>query len=141
MTTSAGLSVACDRTNGANPVAPVAPARESAAKLRTAVAPFLAGRGQLAVTSFEPTGSADALEAAAFAKKYAERLASKPNIFGKVRVLVITSPAAISLGPDGSADLVVTFRNFHNWVKAGIAADILTGVQGVQGVLSVRVNG
>jgi predicted methyltransferase/ABC-type nitrate/sulfonate/bicarbonate transport system substrate-binding protein len=88
------------------------------------LAPLLAENGSLAVTSFEPDGPPDA-EATHFAKKYADRLASKPDVFGKVQTRIIASPTAISLGPDGSADLVVTFRNFHNWVKDGIAGNVL----------------
>jgi predicted methyltransferase len=30
----------------------------------------------------------------------------------------------VSLGPDASADLVLTFRNVHNWIEAGYAENV-----------------
>ncbi len=46
----------------------------------------------------------------------------------------------IQLGPDGSADMVVTFRNIHNWIPAGTAPTVFAvakvlkpgGVYGVE---------
>lgn len=91
------------------------------------LAPVLAAKGSLTVTSPAAKPGADAsVELARAAQKYAERLAARPDVFGRVQVRTVDAPGAISLGPDGSADLVVTFRNFHNWVKAGITADVLS---------------
>jgi len=88
------------------------------------LAPVLAEKGKLVVTSFDPNGPPDAY-ATKSAKKYADRLASKPNLFAKVQVDVVRPPDELSLGPDGSADMVLTFRNFHNWVRDGIADKVL----------------
>jgi predicted methyltransferase len=60
------------------------------------LAPVLAGRGKLACA---PAG--DDLR---------RRLASSP-FFARVEARDFAS-----LGPDGSADMVVTFRNVHNWI-------------------------
>jgi predicted methyltransferase len=95
------------------------------------LAPLLAEKGRLTVVSPEvkaagaPGSPADF--AALAAKKYADRLSASPTIFGKVSVLTIDSSTDFSLGPDDSADLVVTFRNFHNWVHDGITARVLGG--------------
>jgi predicted methyltransferase/ABC-type nitrate/sulfonate/bicarbonate transport system substrate-binding protein len=94
------------------------------------LAPFVADKGTLTVISPEPKPPADAAADAAapealFAKKYADRLAASPGVFGKVRVRSVDAATAFSLGRDGSADAVVTFRNFHNWVKAGITPNVL----------------
>jgi predicted methyltransferase len=83
------------------------------------LAPLLAEKGKLVVTNMDPNGPSES------AKSYAARLASKPNDFAKVDVKLINPPADISLGADGSADAVVTFRNFHNWVRDGIADKVL----------------
>ena len=93
------------------------------------LAPFLAEKGHLTVTSPEPKapgapGSPTAF-AALGAKKYAERLSGSPTVFGKVSVRTFGPSSGFSLGPDASADLVVTFRNFHNWVHDGIAGRLL----------------
>ena len=91
------------------------------------LAPFLAEKGALAVISPEPKAEADggANLAAQLVAKYNERLAASPAVFSKMRAHAIDTATPFSLGPDQSADAVVTFRNFHNWVKAGIAARVL----------------
>jgi predicted methyltransferase len=84
------------------------------------LAPLLAEKGKLTVTSMDPAGPPDD-HGAQMARQYAARLASKPNVFGHVEVRVIHPPTDLTLGPDGSADAVLTFRNVHNWVGGGIA--------------------
>jgi predicted methyltransferase len=84
------------------------------------LAPVLAEKGKLVVTNLDPNGPADD-HSTQMAKQYAARLASKPNDFARVDVRVIHPPADVTLGPDGSADAVLTFRNVHNWVGDGIA--------------------
>ncbi|MEH2414927.1 class I SAM-dependent methyltransferase [Nostoc sp.] len=81
------------------------------------LAPFLAAKGQLIVTSFAPSTSKPALAFQAL-------LADHPEIFGKVKVSQINPPNEITLAPDNSVDMVVTFRNIHNWVKAGYAEQV-----------------
>jgi predicted methyltransferase len=84
------------------------------------LAPVVAEKGKLVVTNMDPNGAADD-HSTQMAKQYAARLAAKPSDFSRVEVCVIHPPADITLGPDGSADAVLTFRNVHNWVGAGIA--------------------
>jgi predicted methyltransferase len=83
------------------------------------LAPFLAEKGKLVATNLDPSGNGES------AKTYAARLAASPNDFGKVDVKIIHPPTDVTLGADGSADAVLTFRNFHNWVHDGIADKIL----------------
>jgi predicted methyltransferase len=86
--------------------------------------PLLAEKGKLVATNMDPAGPPDD-HSAQMARQYVARLAAKPNDFGKVDVRVLRPPADLTLGPDGSADAVLTFRNFHNWVGAGIAEKVL----------------
>ena len=51
---------------------------------------------------------------------YRGMLSAAPELYGKVSLSVI-SPASRQIAPPGSADLVLTFRNVHNWAKAGTA--------------------
>jgi predicted methyltransferase/ABC-type nitrate/sulfonate/bicarbonate transport system substrate-binding protein len=90
------------------------------------LAPFLADKGALTVVNPESKPPADAgAPEALLAKKYADRLAASPGVFGKVQVRSVNPATSFSLGADGSADVVVTFRNFHNWVKAEITPKVL----------------
>lgn len=49
---------------------------------------------------------------------FREKLASGRAIYGNAQINAY-DPASPTFAPAGSADLVVTFRNVHNWAKAG----------------------
>lgn len=51
---------------------------------------------------------------------YRAMLAGAPDLYGKTKIAVMTPPD-IQVAPAGTADLVLTFRNVHNWAKAGTA--------------------
>jgi len=53
-------------------------------------------------------------------KSYRAMLAARPDLYGKVKLSVL-SPGSMRVAPPGSADMVLTFRNVHNWAKAGTA--------------------
>lgn len=71
--------------------------------------------------------------------KLRDKLAARPDVYGDA-TLVEIDPKAPVIGEPGSADVVLTFRNVHNWVMAGNEAamfqsfhDVLTpgGMLGV----------
>ncbi|HVY05369.1 MAG TPA: methyltransferase [Burkholderiales bacterium] len=51
---------------------------------------------------------------------YRSMLATSPGLYGNVKLSVL-APGALVVAPPASADLVLTFRNVHNWAKAGTA--------------------
>ncbi|WP_246828923.1 class I SAM-dependent methyltransferase [Synechococcus sp. PCC 7502] len=83
------------------------------------LAPFLRDRGKLIVTNFDPTKSKPA-------KAFQDKLAASPDIFGKVKVVTIDPPQRLNLAPDNSVDVVLTFRNIHNWIISGYADKVYT---------------
>lgn len=48
-------------------------------------------------------------------KDYRAKLASRSDLYGKVQVTAL-GPEGHDIAPPGSVDLVVTFRNIHNWM-------------------------
>ena len=44
---------------------------------------------------------------------------STPDVYGDVIITALDFPYELEIAPPGSADLVVTFRNAHNWVGRG----------------------
>lgn len=52
---------------------------------------------------------------------YLAMLEAKPELYKSVEVTEFYPPAKVSAGPAASADHVLTFRNVHNWMKAGYA--------------------
>ncbi len=85
------------------------------------LAPYLRKKGHYiaAMSLPERSGDQDAQDSA---QKTLDALRTKfakdPDVYENAQVLEF-EPAAPVLGPPGSADAVLTFRNVHNWVMAG----------------------
>src|SRR5258708_37950782 len=77
------------------------------------LAPVLAERGNLGVTTADPNGPSES-ESTRNANALLARFASSPNSIGHVHAVVVDWRADASLGPAGSADMGLTFRNAHN---------------------------
>lgn len=60
--------------------------------------------------------------------RIAARLASDPTLYGKVIVTELVPPEKVEISPAGSVDMVVSFRNFHNWQSGGYERDVLKAV-------------
>jgi predicted methyltransferase len=59
-------------------------------------------------------------------KGFDAMLAGKPELYGKVIKTKLLAPGYVDIAPKGSADMVLTFRNVHNWAKAGNADAMFT---------------
>jgi predicted methyltransferase len=91
------------------------------------LAPMLADKGKLVVTSLDPNGPQDK-PGFKGAHDLQERFKAQADIFGKVQTARIDPPNAWPLGPDNSADMVVTFRSVHDWVRDGFADKVFTAM-------------
>jgi predicted methyltransferase len=83
------------------------------------LAPYLHDRGKYyaAIEAADVAGaSREARENAAYLRK---RIADDPAHFGKVIVTELHPPQLTEICPPGTADVVLTFRNVHNWIAAG----------------------
>jgi predicted methyltransferase len=78
-------------------------------------------------------------------KAYQERFAARPEIYGKIELTSFAQDAK-ELAPSGSVDMVVTFRNIHNWMAGGWAPQAFAAMYkalkpgGVLGVVEHRGN-
>jgi predicted methyltransferase len=82
------------------------------------LAPLLAARGKLYAAMMPPQPGNEYVTASL--KSFADKLAARPDLYGKVEVTAL-GPGKFSIAPPGSADLVVTFRNIHNWMGLDFA--------------------
>jgi predicted methyltransferase len=84
------------------------------------LAPYLHDTGRyyaaIATTDVAAASNEDK-EDAAFLRK---RIADDQAHFGKVIVTEFHAPQRPETCPPGTADVVLTFRNVHNWIEAGI---------------------
>gem|GEM_PF-36433 len=54
-------------------------------------------------------------------RAFENKLAAHPEIYDAVQVTELSVPEQTRIAPPGSADLVLTFRNVHNWMKGDYA--------------------
>lgn len=50
-------------------------------------------------------------------RAYNKKIADNPQVYGAVEVTYLTPPKYTVIAPAGTADLVLTFRNVHNWLR------------------------
>jgi predicted methyltransferase len=81
------------------------------------LAPLLKDRGRLYAAHLDPASSEYARRTV---DDFRAKLAARPDLYDKVVVTTLAAPPASNeIAPAGSADLVVTFRNLHNWMMFG----------------------
>lgn len=81
------------------------------------LAPYLAERGRLYEALPNPAASDEARNGNA---ALAAKMAAAPAIYGEVIATTLDGDRE-AIAPDGTADLVLTFRNLHDWVPSGKA--------------------
>jgi predicted methyltransferase len=74
------------------------------------LAPFLYAHGHLIEATPPGRGNAPS--------HFEQKLKAAPKVYGHVaKVLPFAPPEHVDMGPDGSADMVLTFRNTHDWLN------------------------
>lgn len=106
------------------------------------LAPLLRDQGQLYAAHMDATASAYAKNLTA---GFREKLASRPDLYGKVNVTTLAAGKS-EIAPPGSIDMVVTFRNLHNWMMFGWQREAFAAMYqalkpgGVLGIVEHRGN-
>jgi predicted methyltransferase len=113
------------------------------------LAPYLREQGRYVAAVVDPAAYEPGRQRDYYAKSREDLealFAGAPTQFSRARV-VAYDPKAPSFGAPGSADVVLTFRNVHNWRMAGQAEGMFKGFfevlkpGGVLGVVEHRANG
>ena len=81
------------------------------------LAPFLRDTGKLYAANYDPESENEYFRGNA--NRLLEKFKADPAIYGQVIATVFVPPAKLEAAPPGSADLVLTFRNLHNWMEQG----------------------
>ncbi|WP_049721238.1 class I SAM-dependent methyltransferase [Gilvimarinus polysaccharolyticus] len=81
------------------------------------LAAYLRDSGTYYAAHFDPNSEVGYFKRSreAFGKKMAEH----PERYDQVKLSVFNPPAQYDIAPEGSADVVLTFRNAHNWYMNG----------------------
>jgi predicted methyltransferase len=80
------------------------------------LAPVLRHEGKLMAATYGDTGDSSEYRTRSH-RAYMEKLAARPDVYDAVEVITFWPAEAVSLGPDNSADLVLTFRNIHSMIR------------------------
>ena len=81
--------------------------------------PYLREHGKYYAAIEAPDVAGASKEAKDDAALLRKRVADDPARFGKVIVTALQPPQLTEICPPGTADVVLTFRNVHNWIEAG----------------------
>ncbi len=78
------------------------------------LAPAVKDKGQYHAAGFVDDGNAWRKQRI---QEFSEKLKAAPEIYGKVKVTTLGTTKSHAIVPANSADMVLTFRNVHNWMK------------------------
>lgn len=107
------------------------------------LAPFLKGSG--AYYAAHRNRDTDNKRLLKFIARYDAKLAAQPEIYGETIVTQLSRKKG-AIAPPASADLVLTFRNVHNWMKHGFEAHVFDAMYtalkpgGILGVVEHRAD-
>jgi predicted methyltransferase len=106
------------------------------------LAPLLRDKGHLYAATLDASSGEYAKNVV---ETYRSKLQLRPDLYGKVTLTTLAAPPAKNeIVPPGSADLVLTFRNLHNWMMFGWERDALAAMHaalkpgGVLGIVGHR---
>jgi len=78
------------------------------------LAPYLRDEGTYIAAGWDPESEIPFIKNAAAA--YQEKLQSNPAVYDKVQLGILMAPDHLEPATPGTVDLVLTFRNIHNWM-------------------------
>jgi len=81
------------------------------------LAPYLRDAGHYIAAAYSENSPTEYRRG--YTANFKKKLAADPARFGKVQLTVFEPPDNLSYAQAGSADLVLTFRNLHNWLSYG----------------------
>lgn len=107
------------------------------------LAPLLKGKGSYYAAHY-------GLNAGAYSRRslgrYLSKLGENNDVYGEVVVTTLAPPESVVIAPEGSADMVLAFRNVHSWMNAGTLAETFSAAYaalkpgGVFGVVQHRAS-
>lgn len=81
------------------------------------IAPYVRGQGRFIAAGFDPDSEIEFVRNGA--AKFQAKLDANPELYDHVELAVLMPPDKLELAPPDSLDLILTFRNIHNWMPRG----------------------
>lgn len=108
------------------------------------LAPYLKDKGLYIAAGFDE--KSDVKYYARSAKMFNEKLASDKENYGKVNVSIMEPPKKMAYAKPNTADMIVTFRNTHSWLRRDNAEVVFKSIfdtlkpNGILGLVQHRAN-
>jgi predicted methyltransferase len=83
------------------------------------LAPYLREHGKLILAASDPTSASEPQRRSA--ARLQQKLDAQPEVYDKVRMGVFEPPSAFDFAAENSVDMVLSFREVHNWMPLGEA--------------------
>ncbi len=105
------------------------------------LAPYLKQNGSLYAAHFSETSNIPYFRKSL--KQFKQKMSAN-DVYSQVIITTLQAPEFINIAPKASADRVLTFRNVHNWMKAGQAGIVFKAMYqalkpgGILGVIEHR---
>ena len=81
--------------------------------------PYLAKSGKYYAAGWDPESKIEFVQRGI--KVFSDKLAARPDLYAGTEMTVLSFPDKTAIAPAGTADMVLTFRNIHNWMGGGNA--------------------
>ncbi|MFP5357021.1 MAG: class I SAM-dependent methyltransferase [Gammaproteobacteria bacterium] len=85
------------------------------------LAPYLREQGRYTAASFVVDGPDPSPYRLRVHGAFMDKLRASPALYDRVQVTHAGPPSSWEIAPPGSADVVLTFRNVHNWINGDYA--------------------
>ena len=108
------------------------------------IAPYLRDNGKYIAAHWDPESEIEFVRNGVQA--YQDKLAEHPEAYDKVEMAVLMHPGKMDFVPAGTVDMVLTFRNIHNWMGRDFHDDMFASIYaalkpgGILGVVEHRGN-
>jgi predicted methyltransferase len=108
------------------------------------IAPYVNEQGTYIAAHWDPEDEREFVRTGV--ERFKAKLAERPDLYEGVQMSVLMPPEKWDLAPEASVDMIVTFRNIHNWMPRGYTEDMFAAFYkalkpgGVLGVVEHRGN-
>ncbi len=90
------------------------------------LAPVLRERGRYIAASWDPKSTSRYVQDNM--RAYAAKLAARPDLYDRVTIVALQDPDELRPVEPGTVDMVLTFRNLHNWMSREAADRMLAAM-------------
>ena len=109
------------------------------------LAPYLKDKGTLIAAIYDRNPETQKTWMVEYNKKFMDRYIGKTDLYGEIDLVDMVPPDRVELAPPGSVDMILDFRNAHNWLPWG-ADEVAEGYRkalkkgGILGLVAHRMD-